>query len=131
MKNTLKLEELAQFCLIAFMLYAAHMPWWVFLLLALGPDIGIPGYLVDTRVGAVCYNVLHHKGIAIALVIMGQAARYSTAYDGILGDLDEVFFITGVILYGHASMDRVFGYGLKYSDSFRRTHLGWIGGKSM
>lgn len=127
MKNLLKLEELAQFCLVLFALYAAHMSWWVFLLLLIGPDIGMLGYLVNTRVGAVCYNVLHHKGVAIMLVFLGQASRYSVAYDGGLGDLDEQLLITGLILYGHASLDRIFGYGLKFGDSFHHTHLGWIG----
>jgi hypothetical protein len=35
--------------------------------------------------------------------------------------------LVGLILLGHSSLDRVFGYGLKYADSFRHTHLGWIG----
>ena len=37
------------------------------------------------------------------------------------------FYIAAIILYGHASMDRIFGYGLKFNDSFHHTHLGWIG----
>ena len=36
-------------------------------------------------------------------------------------------FITGIILYGHASMDRIFGYGLKFAENFQHTHMGWIG----
>jgi hypothetical protein len=35
--------------------------------------------------------------------------------------------LTGLILFGHSSMDRVLGYGMKYSDSFQHTHLGMIG----
>ena len=35
--------------------------------------------------------------------------------------------LLGIILFGHASMDRVFGYGLKFGDNFHHTHLGWIG----
>ena len=30
-------------------------------------------------------------------------------------------------MVSHASFDRVFGYGLKYEDAFRHTHLGMIG----
>jgi hypothetical protein len=30
-------------------------------------------------------------------------------------------------MLGHSSADRILGYGLKYSDSFHHTHLGWIG----
>ncbi len=28
----------------------------------------------------------------------------------------------------NASLDRLFGFGLKYPDQFKHTHLGWIGG---
>ena len=127
MKSLLRLEELAQFSLILFALIAAHMPWWVFLMLLLAPDIGMLGYLVNARVGAFTYNVLHHKGIAVLLIFAGQIARFSTAYDGLFGDIDESLLILGMILYGHASLDRIFGYGLKFGDSFHHTHLGWIG----
>jgi hypothetical protein len=37
--------------------------------------------------------------------------------------------LSGVILFGHSSMDRIFGYGLKFSDNFKNTHLGWTGEK--
>jgi hypothetical protein len=39
-----------------------------------------------------------------------------------------VMQLAGVILFGHSSMDRIFGYGLKYSDSFQHTHLGMLVG---
>jgi hypothetical protein len=35
--------------------------------------------------------------------------------------------LAGLILFGHSSMDRVMGYGLKYPDAFQHTHLGMIG----
>ena len=40
-----------------------------------------------------------------------------------------VFFLAGLIIYGHSCMDRMLGYGLKFGDHFKHTHLGWIGGK--
>ena len=43
----------------------------------------------------------------------------------ILGD--EWLQVTGIILFGHSSMDRMFGYGLKLSEGFQYTHLGMIG----
>lgn len=39
------------------------------------------------------------------------------------------FFYTGIIIFGHASFDRFFGYGLKYENGFKFTHLGEIGKK--
>jgi hypothetical protein len=37
--------------------------------------------------------------------------------------------VIGVILFGHSAMDRIFGYGLKFDDDFKNTHLGRIGPK--
>jgi len=122
MKNLIKLEEAAQFLLILFAMYVAHMSWWVFLLLLIGPDLSMLGYLVNTRVGAVCYNLFHHKGVAILVIMLAQVMRY-----GLIGDFSGELMAIGLILYGHASLDRIFGYGLKFGDSFQHTHLGWIG----
>lgn len=36
-------------------------------------------------------------------------------------------YFPGIILFGHSNMDRIFGCGLKYADSFRHTHLGMLG----
>jgi len=41
----------------------------------------------------------------------------------------EMYTLVGIILFSHSAMDRVFGYGLKYPDSFKNTHLGKIGKK--
>ena len=42
----------------------------------------------------------------------------------------QMLMFAGTILLGHSSLDRVFGYGLKYPDSFKATHLGMIGRKN-
>lgn len=115
MKFVIKLEEFAMFLLAAWALYFTDAPWWVFLLLLLGPDISMLGYLAGDRAGAMFYNVFHHKGLAIAIFITGT----------ILGQQGVVW--AGIILFGHSSMDRMFGYGLKHFLGFRHTHLGLIG----
>lgn len=86
--------------------------WWIYLALILTPDIGMIGYAVNTRLGAVTYNLFHHKGIAI---VIGGLGLYLSSSE---------LQLAGVILFGHASMDRIFGYGLKYPDHFKHTHLG-------
>jgi len=83
----------------------------VFPLLLFVPDIGMLGYLINTRAGAVLYNAVHHRAIAVALYIVGSLL------------ILPVFQLAGVILFAHSSLDRVFDYGLKYSDAFRHTHL--------
>ena len=115
MKMILKVEELGQFVLGIVLFSQLQYDWWVFLVWILVPDIGMLGYLINTKIGAITYNVFHHKGIAIMLLLMGMF---------FLGD---VCTLVGIILFSHASMDRIFGYGLKYSDSFKHTHLGIIG----
>jgi hypothetical protein len=126
MKQSLRLEEAAQFLLCIGGLIAMDVPWWAYVLLLIGPDIGMIGYLMNTRIGAATYNVFHHKGIAIALILVG----FLLIPEGSIPSPEAMAWPTmaaGVILFGHASMDRTLGYGLKYSDAFKHTHLGWIG----
>ena len=73
------------------------------------------GYLLGNKVGAVLYNLFHHKAIAILVMIVGLISQ----------NLD--IEIIGIILFGHSSMDRMFGYGLKHFTGFGDTHLGKIG----
>lgn len=115
MKNILKLEEAAMFGLCIYALSFFHADWWVYLVLLLGPDISMLGYLINNTAGAVCYNLFHHKGIAIAIFVTGFMLN------------DERVQIAGIVLFGHSSMDRMFGYGLKLSEGFKYTHLGIIG----
>lgn len=127
MNKLLKLEEGGQFIACLVLLFACNVPWWCYLLLLVGPDISMLGYVVNTRVGAFAYNVFHHKALALVIMSMELASSYwSTPMTG--GDEKGPWFlIVGLILFGHASMDRIFGYGLKFGDSFQHTHLGWIG----
>ena len=123
MGNLLKLEELAQLLLIILVLVMKSVAWWMYLVLFIGPDIGMLGYLVNTRVGAFCYNLTHHKGIAILLMLLGLLAEVGN----MLTNVQSGFFLAGLIIYGHSSIDRMLGYGLKFGDHFKHTHLGWIG----
>lgn len=85
---------------------------WVWALLFFTPDIGMVGYLVNTKVGAITYNLFHHKGIAIGLALGGYLLN------------NEKMIAVGILLFAHSSFDRIFGYGLKYADNFKHTHLG-------
>lgn len=115
MKNLLRLEELAMFMGSIYLLNVLEVPWWIYIILVLGPDIGMLGYTVNDKVGAVSYKAFHHKGIAIVVYTAGIYFQ------------NEVIQIIGLILFGHSSMDRMVGYGLKYFTGFKHTHLGLIG----
>lgn len=127
MKNLLRLEELAQLLLCLGLLIVFGAPWWVYVLVVIGPDIGMLGYLIGPRVGAFTYNLLHHKAVALLVVLFGIGMFLGENLWSDTAREDVSVLIAGIILYGHASLDRIFGYGLKFGDGFQHTHLGWIG----
>ncbi len=116
MKNTIKLEELGMTLLgIYFLsLHSLGLPWWAWIFIFFAPDIGMLGYLVNTRIGAITYNIFHHKGLALLVACTGFISE------------NDLLLTTGILLFTHASFDRIFGYGLKYPDSFHNTHLGHL-----
>jgi hypothetical protein len=118
MKATLKLEEFFLFGLSLLLFARLEYAWWLYPALLLVPDLSMLGYLGGARLGAVVYNVVHHRALAVALYLAGFWLGSSHLQ------------LAGVILLGHSSLDRVFGYGLKYPDAFQHTHLGLIGSRA-
>ena len=114
MKNLLKLEEAGLVLLSIWLFKLTGFPWWYYPAFILLPDIGMLGYLASTRVGAVTYNIFHHKGLAVIIYMVG--AYFSLPWVAVVG----------IILLGHSSLDRILGYGLKFGDHFKHTHLGWL-----
>jgi len=115
MKNLIQLEEIAMLALSIYGLYLLNVSWWFYLILLIGPDISMLGYLANEKMGAITYNLFHHKGIAISFFIVGLIFN------------SWILQVFGIILFGHSSMDRILGYGLKYFTAFTDTHLGKIG----
>jgi hypothetical protein len=114
MKTVLKLEEAAMTIASLYLLgfYDLGLSTWIWVLLFFAPDIGMLGYVVNNRAGAFTYNIFHHKGIACVVALCGYLLH------------QDVIVATGILLFAHASFDRILGYGLKYSDGFKKTHLG-------
>src|SRR5699024_9318200 len=111
MKTLLRLEEAAMLILSIILFSQTAFSWWWFPALILVPDIGMAGYAINPKVGAVVYNLFHHKAIAVAAFLIGFIWWF------------PILELTGIILFRHASMDRIFGYGIKYSASFKHTHI--------
>jgi hypothetical protein len=111
MKELLRIEELALAVLAVFLFRGFGFAWWWFAVLFLAPDVSMIGYLAGTRVGAATYNLVHHKAVAVAVYIAGYFAH------------SHAMQFAGLIMLAHSSLDRVLGYGLKYPDSFKHTHL--------
>lgn len=115
MNQLLKVEEAAQWALSIFLFSQLPYAWWWYPALILLPDLSMIGYAFNTRVGASLYNVFHHKALGVVLGVLG------------FGVGSSALMLAGIILFGHSAMDRMLGYGLKYNDSFKHTHLGMIG----
>lgn len=115
MKTLIKIEELAMFLFAGFLFWKTDFAWWWFPALLLVPDASMIGYVINNKTGAYLYNLVHHKGLALLLLILGFFMGSASIE------------LAGIILFAHSSMDRLFGYGLKHADSFQHTHLGKIG----
>ena len=115
MNNLIKLEEAALFGLGIYLFSLLNYAWWWFPALLLIPDLSMIGYGFGSKVGARVYNIAHHRGIAIVTYLLGIYFE------------SESLTLTGIMLFSHSSMDRMFGYGLKYEKGFKFTHLGEIG----
>ena len=111
MRYLLKLEALAQCVLGLYLFSLLSYSWGLFAALFLAPDIGMLGYLINTKIGAWSYNLLHHQGLAIGLYLLGVFSEI------------EVVQLIGLLLFTHAAFDRMLGYGLKYERGFKYTHL--------
>jgi hypothetical protein len=111
MKILLKIEEVAFFGASIFLFSRLNYAWWWFPLLLFAPDIGMTGYLLNTRIGAVVYNIFHHRALSVSLCVTGVILGNSTVQ------------LVGILLFAHSTLDRIFNYGLKYPDAFKHTHL--------
>lgn len=118
MRTLLRVEEAFVFLLSVWLFGRVAVAWWWYPALFLAPDLGMVGYALGPRVGAATYNFLHHRAVAVGTLLAGA--------------LIAVPMVTavGAVLLGHGAVDRVLGFGLKYPDGFRSTHLGAIGGET-
>lgn len=111
----LKLEGLAVFLLALVIYWQQSFGWTLFWSTVLLPDFALLGYLVNTKVGATAYNITHSKllpsVLAIVAIVTGNA----------------LFSALALIWFVHIGVDRMLGYGLKYPEGFKVTHLGTMG----
>jgi len=111
----LRSEALAAFVAgIVVWLYNGGSPLWLVPAL-LVPDVSMVGYLANSRVGALGYNLVHNWTLALLVAGLG----WWLAIDALV--------LVGALLVAHVGMDRALGYGLKLPTDFRDTHLGRIG----
>ena len=108
-------SEGALIAIVGIVLYAQHgFSWLLFAVLILAPDLAMIGYMRGPRVGAFWYNLAHSYIAPLVLMAVAQWAASETA------------MAIGLIWGVHIGADRALGYGLKYPDAFKSTHLGRI-----
>ncbi len=110
----LHLEGAAVFAVTLAVYWRIDGNWLLFVVLLLAPDVGMLGYVRDTRLGAATYNVFHTYAAALALAIVGFVTG------------QPLLQWLGLIWVAHISLDRALGFGLKYPTAFKDTHLGRV-----
>jgi hypothetical protein len=107
----LRLEGAAVFIAVLILYGQNGFSWWQFALLLLTPDLSMIGYLRDTTVGSLSYNVVHSYILPLALGLFGLLSDSNLALQ------------LALIWLAHIGLDRLVGYGLKYPDDFKATHF--------
>lgn len=114
-KTVLRLEGLVVFTLMLIIYNKLGYSWGDFFIYFLIPDIAFLAYLVGPKTGAITYNTTHSYIGACLLFIPGFMFDYS------------IVISLSIIWFSHIGIDRALGFGLKYSDGFKYTHLGLLG----
>ncbi len=114
----LRVEEALLLTATLFAYQHLHYSWLLFTVLFLTPDLFMLGYLLNVRVGAASYNLVHTLTISLAVLL--------TSY------LQHWHLPTAITLIwtAHIAFDRLLGYGLKYPTFFKDTHIQHIPSRS-
>ncbi len=80
-------------------------------LLFLAPDLAFVGLLAGSRMGAITYDSVHTYVGPILLASASLIVEWTAGVQ------------LGLIWLAHIGIDRALGYGLRYPDAFRDTHL--------
>ena len=107
----LRIEEATLLILTLFAYQHLHASWLLFAILFLTPDLFMLGYLINPRIGAATYNLVHTLTLPFALLFLSYLQHWQRA------------LAIALIWTAHIALDRLLGYGLKYPTFFKDTHL--------
>ena len=82
-----------------------------FVLLFLLPDLALLGYIANARLGGLAYNTVHTYLVPALILALGLLTNTPA--------LAQI----ACIWFGHISMDRMLGLGLRYLNSTKETHF--------
>jgi hypothetical protein len=111
-KLFLRTEAVVLFGVSIAVFATSGLPWWFYPLLLLVPDVFMLGYLANSTLGAWSYNIGHSTILPLLLICLGWLLA------------SPILIGLAAIWLGHVGFDRALGYGLKYNDRFKHTHLG-------
>jgi hypothetical protein len=112
----LRLEGLAAAAISAVFYARTGSSWWLFGALWLVPDLSMLGYVTGRPCwGARIYNTFH------SYLLPGLLALFALLLP------THALLPIALIWFNHIGVDRLLGFGLKYSDGFGFTHLGRTG----
>ncbi len=80
---------------------SSGLSWWAAVLIFFAPDLSFAGYLLNPKVGAFGYNLVHVYALGAICIAAGVALSLS-----VVGAL-------GALWLAHSGFDRKLGYGLK------------------
>ena len=110
----LRLEGTAVLLTALYLYHSLNLSWLTFAIFLLAPDISAIGYLINTRIGSITYNIAHIYILPLIIVTLALFLNWSLGFQ------------IALIWTAHIGMDRLFGYGLKYPDNFKHTHLNQV-----
>lgn len=110
-RSYLRVEGLAVFALAVGGYVTLGGPLWLFVVLALAPDLSMLGYLAGSRLGSYAYNVAHTYALP---AVVGATGFWLDA---------RLALLVALVWAAHIGADRSLGYGLKYASGFKDTHL--------
>jgi len=111
----LRLEGLVVAVATAVLYARTGASWWMFAGLWLAPDLSMLAYMRRPCLGAKYYNAAHTYLLPGVLGLLGLLLHAN------------MLVPVALIWVNHIGVDRLLGYGLKYSDGFGFTHLGRLG----
>ena len=107
----IRLEALLVFILSLICYFFVGESWLLFLVAWIIPDVGMIGYLKNKKLGALFYNTTHTYLFSLSLVSAGYYLD------------NNILLALGIIFTNHIGLDRFLGFGLKYPNGFKDTHI--------
>jgi Domain of unknown function (DUF4260) len=107
----LRLEGLVLFAAALALYLREDYSILLLVVLFLAPDLSFVGLAGGERLGAVAYDVAHTYVGPVLLASASLIGEWTTGVQ------------LGLIWLAHIGIDRALGYGLRYPDAFKDTHL--------